>query len=159
MLCVSAFSAKHLLMPSSWSCSSIISPNPTAPHSTDWAGMYNFTKHGAFCVSLLSLVLDSPVKPVLVAHEVHFKQREGCVHVVLTHSFRCLCSNKLVSSETRPHPQNSRKWHKHSGVPVNWGGTKCVLQMVLCCWCYYNCMVIEVFRPTLLQYTRCQQIV
>lgn len=42
------------------------------------------------------------------------------VNVVLTHPFRSLCSNKQVSSKTQPHPQNSRKWHRHSRVPVKY---------------------------------------
>lgn len=122
ILSVSVFSEKHLLMPSSWSCSSIISPNPTVPHSTDWAGMDNFAKHGARCVPRLSLMLDSPGKTRLGSTRSALKSERGvCVHVVVTQPFRSLCSNKLVSSETRPHPQNCRKWHKHSGVPVKWG--------------------------------------
>lgn len=44
------FPGKRLLMPSSWSCTSIMSPSPTAPPSTDWAGQ-NLHSLSAFMLS------------------------------------------------------------------------------------------------------------
>lgn len=89
-------------MPSSWSCSSIILPNPTVPHSTDWAGQDICCVPLLICDSHPSLylkrvlkiqVLGSPVVPVVVVTEILSQQKEGCVHVVLTHPVRSLCSN------------------------------------------------------------------
>lgn len=76
--------------------------------------------------------------------------RRVCVHVVLTHPFRSLCSNKLVSSETQPHPQNSRKWLRHSGVPLKWGGSKnCgsdVFMLLMLLWWYNHIKVLNNFK-------------
>lgn len=89
-------------MPSSWSYSSIILPNPTLPRSTDWAGQDNCCVPLLICDSQPSLylkrvlriqVLGLPVEPIMVVAEVLSQQQEGCVHVVLTHPVRSLCSN------------------------------------------------------------------
>lgn len=103
LLCV--FPGRRLLMPSSWSSSSIMSPNPTVPRSTDWAGQNHFYSRTSRFVSVflwasrLSLypgqiskvlkiqVSDPPVEPVTVASELYSQQPEGCVCECLpTHS-------------------------------------------------------------------------
>lgn len=57
--CVFLFPGRRLLMPSSWSCSSIMSPNLTAPRSTDWAGRNDFHSPSPCFLSALTHLFDS----------------------------------------------------------------------------------------------------
>lgn len=118
ILCVSVFSEKHLLMPSSWSCSSIISPNPTVPHSTDWAGMDNFALHGAHCVPRLSLMLDSPGKTRLGSTRSALKSERG---VCARSSNPAIQVSLFQQTGFFRNSAPPTELQKHSGVPVKWG--------------------------------------